>query len=789
MKLSFAITLLLSSLGFGQVPAAPNPAETGQVQAPSSEFPSTELPSDGAKPPVRTQPFGELLTPGARATVAPDSSAGGSSSAGSSAGGNIPVVFESRIDNPRSVIPAQLPRKIDSREIDTHKLPLTPPQMIAAAMNNDDVDNRLSGRSMKLVEALSYANTPQRQLKVIHAYWYLVSSVARYNLECRLVRRLEDLGSSAADGATMQTSLASAAATREEARCVAITAQHALAEAAMLGVGDSLPLPADLPHVGAYRTRFAQIFSVKPAPPRMRLIDRALPIHCKAINARALAIMAADKSLQAAMADRGAGRGDFEGVVSRIAQLNRQHLALVDAVCNYNHEIVEYAVASLAQPISGPALVAMLIETKHGGATHFDRMTHPASAARSLGNGPLGNGPTLAPPRMRGRKIEEPQTTTPATRINPIRPPRRLQPPGREPARLDPHNEPEVHNGLRFDSPSTPASKEPLRLNPSGGPVEKIENAEPPRPANPKKLETGAMQTRPVVPVQTPRSKGQWTTPALRTTTKPDVDSQGFNNLPSRATPSATGLYPDLMSASPTARAKHLVQTLHSIMRGHGDRNLPADAGRPIELADYLGLGHGINRQALVEAFWLSRQRAAEFQVLAQQTQLLDEIRVPQSRRLEAARLATKADAVDAHIRLLEAQFLLTNLVRKTSEPIWLSARGAPRSAVYNVATIASGSDTWEFRRRRAMIPAIHQTLCRRAVAVVEADVARATAIAAADQSVDAALDCTFRQTEETLALLASVTAYNNAIARHVLRVLPPGVSNRVLAEKLMAGS
>ncbi|MEA1950064.1 MAG: hypothetical protein U9N87_01680, partial [Planctomycetota bacterium] len=240
----------------------------------------------------------------------------------------------------------------------------TAPELIAAAMKNDDAKSRLSGRSMSLLEALSYADTPQRQLEVIHAYWHLVSSVARYNLECRLVQRLEDLRGSAENGSTLPTALASAAAAREEARCGSLTAQHALVQAAMLGMGDTLPLPADLPHVGPYRTRFAEIFAARPAPPRLLLIDRALPIHRKSIEARTRAVAAADNSLRVAMA----GKSQLDGIIARATQLHRQHVALVESVCNYNHEISEYAVASLGQPVSIPSLVSMLIKSRHGGA-------------------------------------------------------------------------------------------------------------------------------------------------------------------------------------------------------------------------------------------------------------------------------------------------------------------------------------------------------------------------------------------------------------------------------------
>lgn len=675
MKLAFALIFSLSILSF--VRAQDMPAQ---------------LPSDGAKPPVRTQPFGELLQP-ATPLVSP------------------PVAA--------TVRPLAKP-------------PATPPALIAAALDNRDVENRLTGRGMTLVEALSYANSPQRQLDVIHAYWHLVSSVASYNLECRLLRKMEDLRGSAADSAAIQTALASSSAAREEARCVAISAQHSLAEAAMSAVDDSLPLPTNVPHVGAYRTRFAEIFSARPAPPRLILIDRTLPIHCKAIDARARAIAAAEKSLQVATADFAAGRCDLQRVVSCIAKLNRQHLALVDTVCNYNHEIVEYAVASLAQPISGPALVSRLIETKQGDATHFDPRMQPASAVRPLDGRISGQSPTLAPPRTGGRLNAEPHTLPPTLNVDPMQPPQRFAPSGREPIQINPQSGPAVHKGLLLDPPAAPEVKEPPRID---------------LPQN------NMMQTRPVVPV--------------RTTNKPVTVSR---------------LYAALASASPADRARHLVETLHGV------RNLPADNGRPIKFADYLGLGQGINRQALVEAFWLSRQRSAEFQVLAQQSQLLDEIQVPQSQDLDAARPAAEADTIDAHIRLLESQFLLTNLVGKASEPAWLTASGLPRFTDYGLAQVQAGADTWELRRRRAMIPAIQATICSHAVAVVEADAARADAIAQGDGGLEAALDRTFRQTEETLAFLASVTAYNNAVARYVLRVSPE-ISNQMLAEKLLAGS
>ncbi|MBN2292276.1 MAG: hypothetical protein JXM70_07620 [Pirellulales bacterium] len=759
MKFSIIVLLMLSSLGLVQEPtasgpssvpadAATAPAKTEAVpsQSTPSEALPKQLPPAAAKSPVRTQPFGELFEP--KSSEPKPQSSG----------------VEKRINRLRSNVPAQLPRGTVRREIDSNNLkaisptkssttppviqpaksivPLaaTPPELMAAAMNNDDAGSRLNGQSIPLLQMLSFANTPQRQIEVIHAYWHLVSCVARYNLECRLIRRLEDLHGSATKGFSLQTALASASAAREDARCEAIAAQHALAQAAMLGVGDNLPLPDDLPHVGAYRTRFAEIFAAKSAPPRLVLIDRALPIHFKSIEARAQAIAAADNSLQVAMADHAAGQGNIDGIIARLTQFNRQYAALVESVCTYNHEIAEYAVSSLGQPVSNTALVTMLITTKHGGATHFDPRTQPASAISQP-----GQRPTLAPPRLADRKSVEPRITPPDMRVNPIRPKQQLEPADKAPTQLNPLNPQHksgVHNGLLLETPKGP-TKAPSRLNPPVTPVEGSENTETPRPVVPVRKSDQSSQV--------PSSNGKWTPVTMHSSHKPAVDQVG-----------------------------HLMKTLYA------DSNLPADVAGTIGLADYLALGQGMNRRALVEAFWLNRQRAAELQVVMQQNELLDEIRVPGSVLLEAARLATKADMIDAQIRFLESQFDLTNLVGKTVEPLWLTASGAPRSTAYKVSTIATASDTWEFRSRRAMIPAMYRTLCLRANAVIEADASRAEALSG---PLDEALACTFKKTEETMEFLALATAYNNAVAGYVLRILPPNVPNRVLAEKLMAGS
>ena len=683
----------------------------------------------------------------------------------------------------------------------------------------------LSGRGISLVEALAYANTPRQQLEATHAYWRLVARVANYNLQCRLVRRLDISGVAPADLPVLKTAQASAAAALQEARCEAIAAQHDLAQAAMLPLANSLPLPTDLPHVGTYHTHFAEMFSTKPAPPAARLIDRVLPIYCKAIDARGRAIAASQQSFDAAWEAYRTKQAGLDAVVARAASLGRQHRALVNSVRDYNHEIAEYAVASLSRPVSPTALVSMLIKTKNNTPGHFNAINVPATAVR-----PTRNQPTLAPPRGRVRRLshDEPATHNPLQPIplkgppveNPLRSEPRHRPPIQQPLQDEPKRLPEAEEPFQNEPKRLPAAEEPFQNKSKRLPAAE----ELPRADRAKRPETAIIHTRSIVPVQakpqphsSPGAKRQWETPVgempvektpvektpvERSVKKPPLDSQGGLRFPSgKSRPS--GLYTALADASDSDRASRLTNILHR------NRDLAADMGPSIELADYLALGN--NRQTMVEAFWLARQRAAEYQTLTRQARLLDELRFTSSprhvaARLAATRLATEAEMSDAHIRLIKSQYRLANLVGKTSESAWPMAATTPRSTAYNAAAGPSRrgqidtSDTqtprtWTIRRLRAVIPSMHNTLCRRAAAVVEADTARAAATAglqtaAAGQKPGAAenrvLDCTIRQTEETMSLLASLTDYNNAIARHALGEQPPMVSSRSLAEMLL---
>ena len=157
--------------------------------------------------------------------------------------------------------------------------------------------------------------------------------------------------------------LALASARTKEAELRAVAAQAELADRVGLPAGDRNPLPADKPHIGPYTTYFNVLFASRAAPPRLQLIERTLPLRCKAIDVRAEAVQAASDSLSAAQDALGRREIDAEQVAERLLHLSRQRKAFLDAVRLYNQEIAEYAMG-VADPSFQPAAIqSMLIKS------------------------------------------------------------------------------------------------------------------------------------------------------------------------------------------------------------------------------------------------------------------------------------------------------------------------------------------------------------------------------------------------------------------------------------------
>ena len=265
---------------------------------------------------------------------------------------------------------------------------------------------------------------------------------------------------------------------------------------------------------------------------------------------------------------------------------------------------------------------------------------------------------------------------------------------------------------------------------------------------------------------------------STRTANKPVVETAA----------AVSPLYPALADAAPAARAKQLTAVLH------WDRSLPEAAGKPLSLADCLVRDPGADRRATIEAYWVVRQRAAEYQVRAQQVELLEALipMVLEHRkdpsgatdmlRAHAAQLAAQASLREAHAALIESQYALALRIGATGEAAWPLASTIPHSGSYLLKVDAQPkalAESWPVRRLTAVIQSQSLSIQQSAAVVVEADAVRTAAAEqyrAGNGSIDAAIEGVSAQTQETLTLLQVLTDYNRAIADYVITVLPPSI-------------
>jgi hypothetical protein len=327
-------------------------------------------------------------------------------------------------------------------------------------------------------------------------------------------------------------------------------------------------------------------------------------------------------------------------------------------------------------------------------------------------------------------------------------------------------------------TPTTPpdASEEPTAEDSEqAAPSGEADSAPPPVPE------------QPAVPLSPDPSE-----PIPRASNKPTLDDQADSAA-------VLAFYPALADASPVARARLLSEELHT------KRNLPDDFGEPIELSRCLAEISAEDRGDLIAAYWRVARKSAECEALACQSTFLEDLVLTAFERrheplgaeamlkLRAAQLSVEGDSLEAQLELLDAQFELTRLADRPLDWPWLLPATIPHSGPFSLNVEAQPrelAESWPLRRLAAVIPALADGLKQRAAALVQADTARAAVITAyrnRGNPILPVLDSIDRQTDQTLAFLAVLSEYNQAIAEYALAVLPPTVPGDQLARVLLA--
>ncbi|MBN2577979.1 MAG: hypothetical protein JXB10_03230 [Pirellulales bacterium] len=722
------------------------------------------------------------------------------------------------------------------------------PELVAQALA-DRPEPPLSGQPWTLARALSAAFDRPGQQAISQAYWRLTEAVAKYNFAREEVRKLEGLSPRPGEEAALRAAQSAAAARRRKAELAVTEAQYTLAALVRLPPQSALPWPADPPHVGGYQTYFAELSAQGRLPERTRLIDRLLPLERSAVDGRADSVLAATDALAAVEEDYQAGRADLGAVTAAVEKRHRQQAAFIEAACRYNDEIAEYACAAMAPNLPATQLAAAMIPS---GALQPTPAALPDSAVQPAGH--LEPTPAAENPPDRERPPIEILKAGPLVPVEPRPdavgevPPARSAgsetlPATQEKAPFSPPGNwggspsPEAKGTAPFsppvqgDSPIFPSEKsgqsprenqDRLQATPQGDPFAPRKReptpAKRPRPAMDAPFEKAPAEEPPKSDAQSSERDPPADIPELRTSTaspqlvrKESAEPStalhwsggeaeaSVNTLandprpnPLRAPRSGRGegttdpaLYTALQRDDAAMQTKQLTLALHA------DRGLSECRGQPMTLEECLSRLPGGDRKAALAAYWTTRQRAAEYQVLAEQRDLLD-LLTPQALahrqapsgatemlQLRAAQLNAQADLLESQVRLIEAQFNLGRQTQATAAAEWPMPTTVPHFGSYETKFDQQSrqiADSWPMRRLEGSLPQFHRCLQQQAAAVIAADAARAQAAGEFDTgrvAVALVLDRIAAQTRRTMEFLQTQTDYNEAIAAYAVTVLP----------------
>ncbi len=250
----------------------------------------------------------------------------------------------------------------------------------AASLAASDLLNRalepsktspLAGHTLTLLQAITpFAGNRTFQLAIARAYWKLAAAEGDYNWAVDEADQLDHIaaGTTPTDATVIATARASSQARLLEAKLGAVTAQQELADLLTIPPNNPLPLTADPPLVGAYRTYFDTLYSGRVPPPRMRLIDRTLPIRREAIETHVAAVQAAASAVHSAEDARAKGTSDLQNLLLCQADLSRQRRSFLMAVRDYNYDIDEYALTVAEPNVPTDRVIGMLIRTRPAAA-------------------------------------------------------------------------------------------------------------------------------------------------------------------------------------------------------------------------------------------------------------------------------------------------------------------------------------------------------------------------------------------------------------------------------------
>jgi len=259
---------------------------------------------------------------------------------------------------------AETPQASNGRVASTIK----PSELIRSLLKPPATGGQLAGSPLSLTEAVEGASSRSEQTRRVEAYWDLSEATANYYLALREMIALQTMQRGITrPSAQWEQSRRSLSQREKVARESAETAQVRLQR--MLGqTAGPLPLASDLPHCGAYDTRYDEIFSGRRPAPEAQQLNELLPLAHQEIRNQATQVVAAHEWRET-VSQRRDPQTDGRGLLKahELLSLNRQ--TFIQSLRRYNVNIARYAEIASPGQIDTGRLVAMLIHTGAGQST------------------------------------------------------------------------------------------------------------------------------------------------------------------------------------------------------------------------------------------------------------------------------------------------------------------------------------------------------------------------------------------------------------------------------------
>ncbi len=252
--------------------------------------------------------------------------------------------------NPPASQPAvrsQPPATPRSKPSDLYRKLLSPP-----------ISHPLSGNTTRLADVVRGASSRGEQTRRVEAYWDLSAAVTDYHLSLLELTEFD----------TLRASVSRPSAYWEEAKRRVHVSEHSAMAAqyrlsALMGQSDStrLPIPSDLPHCGAYDTRYDQIFGNRSSR-HAKELHELLPQRHRDLQRQAEGVAAARNWFDAVSLHRGS-QADGTGLLKAHELLILRRRAFVYTVRDYNLQIARYSELASPGNVGSNRLVSMLIHT------------------------------------------------------------------------------------------------------------------------------------------------------------------------------------------------------------------------------------------------------------------------------------------------------------------------------------------------------------------------------------------------------------------------------------------